>query len=93
MTLLKGKGYYILFTLNSFYFKLYIINIFKGLVVRVKVKIYYILARNLVLLTILISTQSVSVILYSKYNSKYIAVIKDQARRTFLYTLGPLLTP
>jgi len=92
VTLLKKKGYYILLTLNSFYFKLYTINIFKGLVVRVRVKTYYILARNLALLAILISTQSVSAILYSKYNSKYMAVIKDQAKRTFLYTLRPLLT-
>ena len=93
MTLLKEKGYYILPTLNSFYFKLYTINIFKGLVARVRVKTYYALAHNSVLLIILISTQSVSAILYSRYNSKYAAVIKDQARRTFLYTLGPLLTP
>jgi len=56
MTLLKGKGYYIFFILNFFYFKLYIINIFKGLTARVRVRIYYILARNLVLLAILIST-------------------------------------
>ena len=91
MTLLGGEGYYILFTLNFFYFRLYTANIFKGLIVYIRVKTYCALARNLVLLVILISTQSVSAILYNKYNSKYIAIIEDQAKRTFLYTLGPLL--
>ena len=75
--LLKGERYYILFILNFFYFKLYTINIFKGLVVYIKVKIYYILACNSVLLIILISIQSVNVILYNKYNNRYMAVIKD----------------
>jgi len=84
--------YYILFTLNSFYFRLYTINIFKNLMVCVKVKIYCALARNLALLAILIFTQLINAILYGRYNSKYTAVTEDQAGRTFLYTPGPLLT-
>jgi len=59
--------------------------------VYIKAKTYYALARNSVLLTILISTWLVSAILYSRYNNKYAAAIKDQAKRTFLYTLGALM--
>ena len=59
-----GRGeYYILLTLNSFYFKLYAKDVFLGLVVRVRVRIYYALARNSALLAILISTRLVSAIL------------------------------
>jgi len=50
------------------------------------------LVRNSILLAILIFTQLISAILYNRYNSKYMVVIEDQAGRTFLYTLGPLLT-
>jgi len=64
--LLGEKEYYIFFILYIFYFKLYTINIFKGLVVYIRVKIYYILARNLILLILLIFTQLVSIILYNK---------------------------
>jgi len=75
--LLKGEKYYNLFILNFFYFRLYIINIFKSLTVYIKIKINYILARKLILLIILISTQLINAILYNKYNNKYIAVIED----------------
>ena len=66
MLLVEG-GKYILLTLNSFYFRLYTKDIFLGLVLYVRVRIYYALARNLALLAILISTWLVSAILYSRY--------------------------
>jgi len=50
----KKKGYYMLLTLNSLYFKLYIINIFKDLAAYIRVKICCILACNLALLVVLI---------------------------------------
>jgi hypothetical protein len=75
--LLVGGGNYILLTLNSFYFRLYAKDVFLGLVARVRVRIYYALAHNSVLLAILISTWLVSAILYSRYNSKYTTAIKD----------------
>ena len=34
----------------------------------------------------------VSAILYSRYNSRRAATIEDHVGRTFLYTLGPLMT-
>ena len=43
----------------------------------IRARIYYVLARNLVLLVILISIWLVSAILYSRYNNKYTAAIKD----------------
>ena len=73
-TLLWG-GYYILLTLNSFYFRLYAKDAFLGLAVRVRARIYYALARNLALLAILISTRLVSAILYSRYNSNIVNII------------------
>ena len=90
MLLVEGENY-ILLTLNSFYFRLYTKDIFLGLVLYVRVRIYYALARNLVLLAILISIRLVSAILYSRYNSRYITIIKDYIGRTFLYTLRPLI--
>jgi len=52
----KGKSkYYILFILTPFYFKLYTKDIFLGLVVYIRIRIYYTLIYNLVLLAILIS--------------------------------------
>jgi hypothetical protein len=89
--LLIGGGNYTLLTLNSFYFRLYVKDIFLGLVLRVRVRIYCVLARNSVLLAILISTRLVSAILYSRYNSRRATAIKDYVGRTFLYTLGPLI--
>ena len=89
--ILLGGGYYILLILNSFYFRLYAKDIFLGLAARVRVRIYYILARNSALLAILISTRLVSAILYSRYNSRHAAAIKDQVGRTFLYTIGALI--
>ena len=47
---------------------------------RVRVRTYYVLARNSALLAILISTRLVSIILYSRYNSKYTVVIEDQVK-------------
>jgi hypothetical protein len=75
--LLVGGGNYILLTLNSFYFRLYAKDIFLGLALYIRVRIYYTLARNLVLLAILISTRLVSAILYSRYNNRCTAAIKD----------------
>jgi len=49
-------------------------------VARVRVRTYYVLARNSALLAILISTRLVSIILYSRYNSKYTVVIEDQVK-------------
>ena len=72
--LLKGEG----IILNSFYFKLYIKDIFLSLAARVRVKIYYILVYNLALLVILIFIRLVSAILYSRYNSRHTATIKDR---------------
>jgi len=46
-------------------------------VVYIKAKTCYALARNLILLAILIFTQLVSAILYNKYNNKYTIIIKD----------------
>jgi hypothetical protein len=63
-------------------------------VLYIRVRIYYTLARNLVLLAILISIWLVSAILYSRYNrynSRYATTIKDYVGRTFLYTLRPLM--
>ena len=76
MLLVEGENY-ILLTLNSFYFRLYTKDIFLGLVLYVRVRIYYALARNLALLAILISTWLVSAILYSRYNSRRAAAIED----------------
>ena len=70
---LKGGG----ITLNFFYFKLYIKDVFVGLIVRVRARIYYALAYNLVLLVILISIQLVSAILYNRYNSRRAAAIEN----------------
>ena len=89
--LLVGGGYYILLTLNSFYFRLYAKDIFLGLALYVRVRIYYALVYNSVLLVILISTRLVSAILYSRYNSKRATPIKDQVERTFLYILRALI--
>jgi hypothetical protein len=75
--LLVGGGNYILLTLNSFYFRLYAKDIFLGLALRVRVRIYCALARNLALLAILISIRLVSAILYSRYNSRRTTAIKD----------------
>jgi len=72
----KGE-HYILFILNSFYFKLYIKKIFSGLVAYKGVKTYCVLACNLVLLAILISMHLINATLYNRYNSKYITAIKD----------------
>ena len=72
--LLKGGGG---ITLNFFSFKLYVIDIFLGLIVCVRARTYYTLARNSALLAILISTRLVSAILYSRYNSKRATAIKD----------------
>ena len=58
------NSYYILLTLNSFYFRLYAKDIFLGLAARVRVRICCALARNSALLAILISTRLVSAILY-----------------------------
>ena len=71
--LLEGEG----ITLNSFYFGLYIKDIFLGLIAHIRVRIYYVLAHNLALLVILISIRLVSAILYSRYNSRHAAAIKD----------------
>ena len=90
--MLLGGGNYTLLTLNSFYFRLYAKDIFLGLALRVRVRICYALARNSALLAILISTRLVSAILYSRYNSRRAAAIKDYVGRTFLYILGPLMT-
>jgi len=68
---------YILLTLNSFYIRLYIKDIFLGLAVYVRARTYYALAYNLALLAILIFTRLVSAILYRRYNSKCAAAIKD----------------
>jgi hypothetical protein len=89
--LLVGGGNYTLLTLNSFYFRLYAKDVFLGLVLRVRVRICYALARNLALLAILISTRLVSAILYSRYNSRRATAIKDHTGRTFLYTIGALM--
>ena len=70
----KGGG----ITLNFFYFKLYIKDMFLGLAVYIRAKIYYILAYNLALLAILIFTRLVSAILYSRYNNRYTTAIKDK---------------
>ena len=75
--LLVGGGYYILLTLNSFYFRLYAKDVFLGLELRVRVRTCYALARNSVLLAILISMRLVSAILYSRYNSKHATAIED----------------
>ena len=83
--LLKGRG----ITLNSFCFKLYVKDIFLGLVVRIRARIYCALVRNLVLLAILISTRLVSAILYSKYNSRRATAIKDRQGGLFYIYLGP----
>ena len=64
-------------TLNSFYFGLYIKDIFLGLAVYIRARTCCALARNSALLAILISTRLVNAILYSKYNSKRAAAIKD----------------
>ena len=64
-------------TLNFFCFGLYIKDIFLGLIIYIRARIYYILTRNLALLAILISTRLVSVILYSRYNSRRTTIIKD----------------
>ena len=85
MLLIKGGG----ITLNSFYFKLYIKNIFLGFVARIKAKTCYILVRNLVLLAILIFTRLVNAILYNRYNSKHAAIIKDRQGRLFYIYLKP----
>ena len=81
------------FTLNSFYFRSYILIILLGLIVRIKAKICCVLARNLALLAILISAWLISAILYSRCNSRFAAVaaaIKVQAGRAFFYILwGP----
>ena len=90
MLLVRGRNYTLL-TLNSFYFRLYAKDIFLGLVLSVRVRTYCALARNLALLAILISTRPFSTILYSRYNSRHTAAIKDYVGRTFLYTLGPLM--
>ena len=90
MLLVRG-GNYALFTLNSFCFGLYVKDIFLGLALRVRVRIYCILAHNLALLIILIFIRLVSAILYSRYNSRRAAAIKDYIGRTFLYILGPLM--
>ena len=71
--LLGGGG----ITLNSFCFGLYIKDIFLGLAVRIRARICCALARNSALLAILISMRLVSAILYSRYNSKHTAAIKD----------------
>ena len=71
--LLEGGG----ITLNFFCFGLYIKDIFLGLVVYIRARICYILARNLALLVILISTRLVSAILYSRYNSRRTTTIED----------------
>jgi len=88
MLLVKG-GNYTLFTLNSFCFRLYAKDIFLGLALRVRVRTYYTLTRNSVLLAILISTRLVSAILYSRYNSRRAAAIEDHVGRTFLYIFRP----
>ena len=64
-------------TLNSFYFRLYIKNIFLGLAARVRVRTCCALAHNLALLAILIFIRLVNAILYSRYNSRRAAAIKD----------------
>ena len=89
--LLVGGGNYALLTLNSFCFGSYAEDVFLGLALRVRVRTCCALARNSALLAILISTRLVSAILYSRYNSRRAAAIEDQAGRTFLYTLGPLM--
>ena len=90
--LLVGGGNYALLTLNSFCFGSYAEDVFLGLALRVRVRIYYALARNSALLAILISIRLVSAILYSRYNSRRATAIKDHIGRTFLYILGPLIT-
>ena len=50
---------------------------FLGFIVYIRAKIYCVLARNSTLLAILISMWLVNAILYSRYNSKYAATIKD----------------
>jgi len=89
--LLVGGGNYALLTLNSFCFRLYAKDVFLGLALRVRVRTCCTLARNSALLAILISTRLVSAILYSRYNSRRTAAIKDHVGRTFLYILGPLM--
>ena len=90
MLLVRGENYTLL-TLNSFYFRLYAKDVFLGLALCVRVRICCALARNSVLLAILISTRLVSAILYSRYNSKYATTVKDHVGRTFLYILRPLI--
>ena len=62
---------------------------FLSLIVYIKAKIYYILAYNLALLAILIFTQLVIAILYSRYNSRYTAIIKNRQKGLFYIYLGP----
>ena len=87
--LLVGGGNYALLTLNSFYFRLYAKDVFLGLALRVRVRIYYALARNSALLAILISTRLVSAILYSRYDSRHAATVKDRQRGLFYIHLRP----
>ena len=82
----KGGG----ITLNSFYFRLYIKNIFLGHMVYIRAKTCYILTRNLVLLAILIFTRLVSAILYSRYNSRRATVIEDR-QKGLLYIFRVLM--
>ena len=84
--MLLGRGG---ITLNSFCFKLYIKDTFLGLIVRVRARIYCILVYNLALLVILISTQLISTILYSKYNNRYTTIIEDRQGGLFYIYLGP----
>ena len=84
--MLLGRGG---ITLNSFCFKLYIKDIFLGLVVYIRAKICYILICNLVLLAILTFIWLVSAILYNKYNSRHAAAIKDRQKELFYIYLGP----
>ena len=56
---------------------------------RIKAKIYYILARNLALLAILIFTQLVNAILYNRYDSRRATTIKDRQGGLFYIYLGP----
>ena len=72
--LLGGGG----ITLNSFCFRLYVKDIFLGLMVRIRARTCCALARNLALLAILISTRLVSAILYSRYNSRHTTTIEDR---------------
>ena len=83
--LLGGGG----ITLNSFCFRLYVKDIFLGLAVYIRTRTYCTLARNSALLAILISTRLVSAILYSRYNSRRAAAIKDRQGGLFYIHLGP----